>query len=802
MLKNYLHIALRHLWRHKGYASLNVAGLATGMTCCVLILLYVRMEWRYDRFHEKAERIYRLVSDDEIGDNAVNLSTSPGAAAAALKREFSEVQHAVRFFKLFGGEAVVNYGEKRFWESRFFFGDAEVFEVFSFPLLAGNPQTALAGPKKIVITQTTAQKYFGAENPLGRTIALGDSLHLEVTGVIADLPTTTHLRFDFLASMPTLDSIYPGLREDWISLLFYTYVLLPQGNAQAQLAARLKNFAQKYDVQGTGKRTSALEPLRDIHLYSARQPQPEPNGDITYVYVFSAIAVLILLIACINFMNLATARATKRLKEIGVRKVLGAERTQLLRQFLAEATVLAGAALLVTIGLLELFLPVFNELTGKQIALNYMRDFEIAGGLAVLTLLAGIFAGSYPAFYLSGLRPVAVLKSQAKSGAGNFRVRELLVVFQFTISIALIAGTMIVFRQMEFVRSKNLGFDKENVVVFPIGFSPAGQNVEAMKQTLLQNSSIANITVSMNTPGSAAFGLDYRLEGKPAEEISNVTTYLVDYDFLPAYAIGLTAGRNFSKAHATDLTQAFMINEAAAKQFGWDKPLGREIEALVPTGNGFQTITKGAVIGVLQDYHFGSLKTAIQPAIFRMWRDWSDFNTISVRIRPQNIQQTLTYLESAWQKYMPSLPFRYFFLDEQLAALYQQEEKLGNMTIAFAGLAILIACLGLFGLSAFVAEQRTKEIGIRKVLGASVSGLVLLLNKESAVLVLVANIIAWPLAYLAMNRWLADFAYRISIGPAVFLAAGALAFMIAWLTMSFQTIRAARANPIEVLRYD
>ncbi|MCI0691439.1 ABC transporter permease [candidate division KSB1 bacterium] len=804
MLKNYLHIALRHLWRHKGYAALNVAGLAIGMTCCVLILLYVRQEWRYDRFHEKADRIYRFVSDDEIGGGVVNLSTSPGAAAAALKREFSEVQQAVRFFKLFGGEAVVNYGEKRFWESRFFFGDAEVFEVFSFPLLAGNPQTALIGPKKIVITQTTAQKYFGAESPLGKTIALGDSLHLEVTGVIAGLPTTTHLRFDFLASMPTLDSIYPGLREDWISLLFYTYVVLPEGYEQNQLAARLKNFAQKYDVQGTGKRAYALEPLRDIHLYSARQPQPDPAaaGDITYVYVFSAIAVLILLIACINFMNLATARATKRLKEIGVRKVLGAERAQLLRQFLAEAIVLAGAALLATIGLLEFLLPVFNGLTGKQIALHYARDFEIAGGLAALTLLAGIFAGSYPAFYLSGLCPLAVWKAQAKSGAGNFRVRELLVVFQFTISIALIAGTMIVFEQMEFVRSKNLGFDQENVVVFPIGFSPAGQNVEAMKQALLQNSNIANITISMNTPGSPAYGLDYRLEGKPAEEISNVTTYLVDYDFLPAYAIGLTAGRNFSKEHATDLTQAFMINEAAAKQFGWDKPLGKAIEALAPTGNGFQTITKGTVIGVLQDYHFGSLKTAIQPAIFRMWKDWSDFNTISIRARPQNVQQTLAFLESTWQIYMPTLPFRYFFLDEQLAALYQQEEKLGNVTIAFAGLAILIACLGLFGLSAFVAEQRTKEIGIRKALGASVSGLVMLLNKESAVLVLIANIIAWPIAYFAMNRWLADFAYRISIGPAVFVIAGALAFMMAWLTMSFQTVRAARANPINSLRYE
>ncbi|MGH7600131.1 MAG: ABC transporter permease, partial [bacterium] len=283
MLKNYLQIALRHLWRHKGYTTLNVAGLAIGMMCCVLILLYVRQETRYDRFHENAERIVRLVSDDEIGDNAVNLSTSPGAAAAALKGEFSEVQQAVRFFKLFGGEAVVNYGEKRFWESRFFFGDAEVFEVFSFPLLAGNPQTALAGPQKIVITQATAQKYFGTENPLGKTLALGDSLHLEVTGVMADLPAATHLRFDFLASMPTLDSIYPGLREDWISLLFYTYVLLPEGHDQNQLAERLKNFAQKYDVQGTGKRAYTLEPLSDIHVYSSRQPQPEPNGDIAYV---------------------------------------------------------------------------------------------------------------------------------------------------------------------------------------------------------------------------------------------------------------------------------------------------------------------------------------------------------------------------------------------------------------------------------------------------------------------------------------------------------------------------------------
>ncbi len=802
MLKSYFQVARRYLLRHKGYAFLNVAGLALGLTCCVLILLYVRQELRYDRFHEKAQRICRLVSDDEIGGNMQYFSTSPGAAAAALKQEFPEVEQAVRFFRLFGGEAVVSHDENRFWESRFCFGDAQVFEVFSFPLLAENPQTALAGPSRVVITQTTSKKYFGEDDPLGKTITLADSLTLEVTGVVADLPAATHLRFDFLASMPTLDLIYPGLREDWISLLFYTYFLLPQEYDHNHLTEKLAGFSRKYDLQGTGKRTYALESLADIHLFSGRTSQLEPNGDITYVYAFSALAILILLIACLNFMNLATARATKRLKEISVRKVLGAERRQLIRQFLAEAILLAGAALLVSIGLLEFLLPVFNGLAGKHLALNYAHDLDILGGLAGLTLLAGFFSGSYPALYLSSLQPAALWKTPVKSGTGQQRVREMLVVFQFVISIALIASTLIVYRQMEFVRNTNMGFDRENVVVLPIGFSPAGQNVEAMKQAVLQNAEIVQMTASMNTPGSVVFGLDYRLEGKPAGEVSNVATYLVDYDFSSTYAITLSSGRYFSKEHGTDGTQSFIINEAAAKQFGWDKPLGRQIEALVPTGNGFQTIMKGTVIGVLKDYHFSSLKSAIQPAIFRLWRDWGEFNTISIRVRPQNLPQTLAFLQAAWEEYMPALPFRYFFLDEQLAALYQQEEKLGNVCLAFSGLAILIACLGLFGLSAFVAEQRTKEIGIRKVLGASVPGLVLLLNKESAILVLLANVLAWPIAYYAMKSWLANFAYRINLELVIFLVAGLTAFFIAWLTMSFQAMRAAFSNPVKALRYE
>ena len=352
------------------------------------------------------------------------------------------------------------------------------------------------------------------------------------------------------------------------------------------------------------------------------------------------------------------------------------------------------------------------------------------------------------------------------------------------------------------MRDKELGFDQENVVVFPIGFTPAAQNVEAMKQALLQDPNITHVTASMNTPGSVVFGLDYRLEGRAADEITNVPTYLVDYDFFPAFRIPLSSGRSFAREHATDAAQAFLINEAAARKFGWEKPLGKRIEALVPTGNGFQTLMKGTVIGVLRDYHSSSLKTEIQPAIFRLWNDWGEFNTISLRLRPHHVQQTLAAVETAWQKYLPALPFRYFFLDEQLAVLYQQEERLGNVTITFAGVAIVIACLGLLGLSAFVAEQRTKEIGVRKMLGASVTGLVWLLSKESVALVVIANLVAWPMAYYAMSRWLANFAYRISIDAAVFIIAGATALLIAWLTMSLQAWRVARSNPIHALKYE
>jgi putative ABC transport system permease protein len=803
MFKSYLKIAARNLRRHKVYSFINIAGLAVGLACCLLISLYVKDEISYDRYHEKADRIFKVVTDARNPEKESHFALTPAPLAEALVRDFPEVETTARLFTLFGN-ALIAYGEKRFNEERIFFGDSTFFEVFSIPLIAGNPETALAKPASMVLTETIAQKYFGSENPLGKTIRLNDEDDLQITGVMADVPANSHFHCDFLIS---LASAGMSRNPSFISNSnFHTYLVLRDGAspraldskfpaavkkyASAQIAAR---FGQTFEERlAAGYETKwSLLPLTDVHLHSQREYEIEPNGNIMTVYLFSAIAVMVLLIACINFMNLTTARSASRAKEIGVRKVVGSNRLQLLRQFLTESIVLSFLALLVALVLVEAFLPSFNALAGKQMQIAFFAGWRPAAALLGIALLVGILAGSYPAFLLSSLRPAFVLKNAAPAGGSASWIRRGLVVFQFAISVGLIAGTLIVHNQLGYVLNRPLGFDKEQVLMVKRA-QALGQQREAFKQKLLQNPHIVRAATSTTLPGKLFGRSTYRGLEAPPENARAMHEIYVDEDFISTLGITLVAGRNFSPDFASD-SSAVLLNETAAKKFGWTDPIGRQ---LTRPGN---LDWRGTVIGVVKDFHFESLHKPILPLVIRHEPFYQYF---SVRIRTENMASTVQFVESTWKAFAQQQPFEFSFLDQDFDALYRAEQRTGKIFGIFAALAIFIACLGQLGLAAYTIERRTKEIGIRKVLGASVAGIAGLLSKEFVKLVVVAISIASPIAYYAMKRWLQDFAYRVEIDWWVFALAGGLALVIALLTVSTQAIKAALANPVEALRYE
>ncbi len=803
MLKNHLKIALRNLFKHKAYSFINVAGLAVGLACCLLIGLYVKDEISYDRYHDKAGRIYKVVTDSRRPDRESKFALTPAPLAEALVRDFPEVETATRLFTFFG-EAVVTLGEKVFTEKGIFFGDSTFFSVFSIPLPAGDARTALARPNTVVLTATAAKKYFGDENPLGKTLTINNNFELQIAGVMGNIPGNTHFHCDFLIS---LASIGMSRNPSFISNMnFHTYFVLRDGASPAALAAKFPaaikqyaaaqvaaRFGQSYeDFLAAGNETKwSLVPLTDIHLRSHREYEIEANGNIATVYLFAAIAVIVLLIACINFMNLATARSAGRAKEIGVRKVVGSNRLQLLRQFLTESLVLSFLALLAALVLVELFLPVFNQLTGKQIRTAFFATGASIAALLGVTLFVGFLAGSYPAFVLSALRPVLVLKGASPLSAGAAWIRKGLVVFQFAISVALIAGTLIVHEQLGFVLNRQLGFEKEQVLVIKRA-SALGRQREAFKQRLLQHPGVISAAMSNTLPGKLYGRSMYRAFGAPPENSYGMHEMYVDEDFLSTMNITLAAGRNFSREFATD-SSALVLNEAAVKQFGWTEAVGQQV---IQPGD---SLWRGAVIGVVKDFHFESLHKPIQPLVIL----YQPLNSLmSARLRPENIAATVQAAESLWKELAPQQPFEFSFLDQDFDALYRAEARTGKIFNLFAALAIFIACLGLFGLASYTIEKRTKEIGVRKVLGATVANVIALLSKEFVKLVIVAMLIATPIAYSIMSRWLQDFAYRIDIGWWVFALAGGLGLIIALLTVSTQAIRAALANPVEALRYE
>lgn len=784
MLKSYLTITLRHMRNHTGYAFINITGLAVGIACCLLILLYVQRELSFDRFHENADRIYRVTS-------VVNQGERWGSAiypvGPALKETFPQVETYVRMHR---NAALVTKDETvRFHEERFLVAEDDFFAVFDYELLQGNPETALTQPYTLVLTESMAKKYFGDANPMGQTLRIDDKQDYTITGILADPPTNAHIVFDFVGSFASeLVGLTPQRAQSRIA---FTYVLLRPDADIASLTAALPDFEKSLFPDPKRAYKFDFISLTDIHLYGQMSNEIQPQGDIRYIYLFTAIAFLILLIACINYMNLSTARSTQRSREVGLRKVVGAHRGQLVKQFLAESFLFVGLAIVLAVALVEILLPTYNAFMGWNVEINY-SDSSIWLLLLTTLLTVGLLSGSYPAFFLSAFKPVETLKG-VHSFANKGRLRKSLVVFQFAITVALLVSTLIIENQLRYVQTIRLGFDKEQVLVIPTE-NTLGNATAAFRNELLQHTTIEQVAFSNGVPGSRAGITFYQradIEGLATtseERVFVFDAHWVDSAYVETLGLNLLEGTNLGTASVADDGSAVLLNEAAVKHIGWEKPLGKRLG------------DKHIVTGVVEDFHFASLHEEIRPMI--LYLSLQSSQHVTVRLATADLSDALAHIEATWSQFVPQRPFAYHFLDDHFAAMYQEEQQLGRLFSAFAGLAILIACLGLFGLAAFTAEQRTKEIGVRKVLGATVSGLIMLLSKDFVKLVVIAFVLAAPLAYWAMDTWLANFAYRVSVGTGTFAVAALVALALALGTVSYQALRAALANPIESLRHE
>ncbi len=811
MLKNYLKVAVRNLRRQRGYAAINVFGLAVGIACFVLIALYVRDELSFDRHHAQADRIYRMVEVIEGAEESASQPLPVGAAVAETYPQF--VEAAVRFFNLQSPTLSLSYeppgsAVRSFNEAGFFFADSTVFDVFDFAFVEGDRATALDRPNTVVLTEAAAQRYFGDASPMGKTLMFEGQYPLEVTGVLAEIPPTSHFTFDFLASFSTLrTSVYgqnPGILDfNWYWNPAWTYVLLRENADPAALEAQFPDFVdQNWPDIIKAQSHLYLQPLTDIHLHSRLDFEIRPNSDVLYVYVFAVIAIFVLLTACINFMNLATARSMSRAKEVGMRKAVGALKSQLVGQFLSESVLLSLAALVVALPLVWLLLPVLNGMADKSLTLNPFVLPWLLPVLLVVALTVGVLAGMYPAFVLARYEPARVLKGSLRtgtSGGASEVLRRGLVVTQFGISIALIAGTFVALQQLDYLRSARLGFDTEQVVMVPILRTPATQQYDAIKDALLQQRGVQAVTVAEDVLGSKYQTNTYQPEG--FTETVQFPRMLVHNDFAKTFGIRMAAGRDYEEGR--DPGPGVIINESMVRRLGWASAEDAVGRSMGPAGQNGELQRR--VVGVTEDFHFASLHQPIAPFVLdRMGDGQMGFlgRYLAIRITPDDVRGTLAAIESTWKTFLPDRPFEFLFVDQELDKLYKAEENLSRVAGAFSILAVLIACLGVFALAAYAAEQRKKEVGIRKVLGASVPALVALLSKDFVRLVLVAFVVAAPVTYFAAQQWLGAFAYQVTVGPGPFVLAGVLALTIALATVSFHAFRAATADPVTTLRYE
>ena len=789
MLKSYVTIALRHMTRQKSYTAINVFGLAVGMACAMLIFLYVDFELSYDRYHEKADRVYRVAVNND--------ARTPPAMAPALQEDFPEVVRYVRLLPT-TGTWVMKHEEHIYYENRVYWADNALFDVFDFPLIRGDARSALEAPLSVVISEDTAQKYFGEADPMGRTInADSGFLLLTVTGVMENTPANTHLQADFIISMST------AYQEDlgyWSWINFYTYILLSEGQPPAATEKKLPDFVNRHigeQLEERGGRFDLfLQPVTDIHLRSNLEHEPGANSDITYIYILSAIAVFILVVACINFINLSTARFAARAREVGLRKVLGAHRIQLMRQFLGESVLLSLLAMIIALAAAWAISPYFDDFSGKPVTADFLGHPLWLLVLPAVALIVGLMSGSYPAFLLSSMQPVQGVKGGRRLDASGAVSRKILVVVQFAISTALIISTGILFNQADYIQNKKLGFNKDRVIVIPT-LNVVMDKFQPWKEALLQHPGVAGVTHARSLPGLAgnigqvSTGTIQRADD-PANARHDVQGLNVGLDFVETLGMELLAGRSHSGAFDRDAEgRNVVINETTRRVLGWDSPEAA-IDQQVRFGNG----SSAQVIGVIHDFHFRSLHLRIEPLVLFL----GGGAHMAIRLHPDDMRLTLDIIEDQWSRFFPDIPFAYAFLDENIDRLYRSEVAIGYVIGVFAMVAVFLACLGLFALVSFTAELRTREIAIRKSLGASIHRMLALLSGEFVGLVLVANVFAWPAAWLFMQRWLASFAYRTEVGWGVFFLAGGLALLITVLTIGYHVTRTALVNPAEVLR--
>ena len=807
MIRNYLKIAIRNLLKYRFISFINLFGLTVGLTCCLLITAYILNELSYDRHHKNADHIYRVTRSFNNQDGVVSLVLSTVAPPFGyyLPTDFPEIKKMTRL--LDNGPTPMKYKEKMFNEKGVYFADENLFDVFTVKVLKGNPKTALYNPFSVMLTEETAAKYFGNEDPMDKSIRLNGQYDMKVTGIYKAFPSNAHMHPGMLVSFNTLkDSTVYGeknLRTNWGNNSFFTYILMPENFSPQKMIARFPAFVDKrmtgeeYIGNQPSKFTKlGLQKLTDIHLYSHTDYEAEPNSDISRVYIFSAIALFILLIACINYMNLSTARSALRGKEIGIRKVVGARRKELIGQFLGESILVCWAAIILAAVLTYLALPWLNKVSGQELSFNTLLQAKIIVPLLLTPFVVGVLSGIYPALFMSSFQPVKTLKGLFKVGGSSISFRKVLVVAQFSISIILIITTVIVFQQLHYIQKKSLGYERDRVITMSYTNEVARQ-YDAFRTELLKNTSLKDMTRSSRIPTGRLLD-NMGASTLAGDSLRPVTTDIkfvsADYDFTSTFGIKTVAGRFFSREYGTD-TASFVINESTVKALGWKnakEAIGKDFKY----GN-----QRGHIIGVLNDFHFESMHQAIAPMIFVMFpASQPYFNNLSIKIEGSDLTSALSQFETSWKKFFPDSPLDYTFLDDKFDKLYESEQKQATLFTVFACVAIFIACLGLFGLSAFAISQRIKEIGVRKVLGANVSGIVGLLSKDFLILVGVAALMAFPIAWYAMNNWLQDFAYRINIQWWVFIVAGIVAALIAFVTVSFQAIKAAIANPVKSLR--
>ncbi|MBI9054804.1 MAG: ABC transporter permease [Bacteroidales bacterium] len=805
MIKNFFLTAFRNAFKNWTYSVINVLGLSTGLAAIIYIFLFVQFERGYDRFHENADQIYRVGVQGMMMNNEINQAITAAPMAEAMINDYPEVQSVCRLRE--SGDWLIVYGDNKINEKEFLFADSTFFDVFSFKLLKGDPKAVLVEPRSIVMTETGAKRYFGKEDPVGKLLKVeSDTVLYKVTGLMEDPPENSHFHFDLLGSLTTLDA---SRRTFWISHNFYTYISLKDGTNIQDFQDKMQLMVEKYvgpqieqvlginlqEFEKSGSTFSYfIQPLTDIHLYSDLQYEIETNGNILYVYIFISIAIFILVIASINFTNLATARASNRSKEVGIRKVVGAMKEQLVIQFLTESFLITLVSLGVAIAILEIFMPALNNLVQIPLCISYFSCWYIVPTLFLLIVVVSFMAGSYPAFFLASFRPVAVLKGKLKLGAKSGKLRSILVIIQFVVSVFILLSTYTVSDQLKYILNKDLGFDKENILM--VRRSDALKTkMESFKSELRKIPSIKEVTNANAYPGINFSNNAFFLEGESVGRTYLLHQAWVSYDYNKTFNFELVEGRFFSKEYSD--SNAIVINEAAVKSLGLENPIGKNI--LSPWRDN-ETL-KRPIIGVVKDFNFKSLHTKIEPAAFTLMSgNWE--GVVCIKIEPESLNSTIQQINSVWQEFVSEYPFEYFFFDDHLKDLYKTEQRTNSIFVLFSALSVLIAFLGLLGLISFVTEQRKKEIGIRKTFGASSVSIVYTLSKEILKLITIAAIISWPLTYWVMNNWLQDFSYRVDINYLMFLIITILTILLSLATVIYQTIKAALKNPSDTLRHE